>query len=262
MSDSHAPRRARRAKKAMTPPPAGSKAKGTASRKPRAINSGKGKGAASHGGNPYHNAEGHFTDRPHAVTPHGKPAESQDSAKARSPGPLRPRLTKVKAANGVKGSSPSHAEGKPSGAVAHSPAGHIRINHPHIFEGEVRQKKKNKKRAVGYHHRLGGVDPPTARVTAIVGPPDTRGVYRAEVEVFHAGTKSWIKKGDPSTFFPDSWSQGRVLSEIEGAFRNRVTTPGNSASYWEGHSPSGIRIGGYLDPAGGLDTAYPVDYGA
>jgi hypothetical protein len=62
------------------------------------------------------------------------------------------------------------------------------------------------------------------------------------------------QEGHPSTFFRDSWSRARVLIEIRGAFQNQILTEGN---YWEGISPSGVIIRGYLDNAGNINTAYP-----
>ncbi len=123
-----------------------------------------------------------------------------------------------------------------------------------MFQGEI----NNSGKAVGFHHRAGGVDPGSARMTQLVDSPNAQGVYTGRVEVFDSATNSWVPKKPMSSFYPDSWSQGRVLSEIEGAFGNRVTIPGRPANYWEGVSPSGVRIGGYLDSTGGINTAYPI----
>jgi len=71
-------------------------------------------------------------------------------------------------------------------------------------------------------------------------------------------TNTWVAKGPKSSFYPDNWSQGKVLSEIEGAFAKRIPTPGKPANYWEGVSPSGVRIGGYTDAAGDINTAFPI----
>ena len=69
---------------------------------------------------------------------------------------------------------------------------------------------------------------------------------------------TWVAKASPSTFFPKSWSRGKVVEQIRGAFRNQIPTPGKPANYWEGISPSGVRIGGYLDSAGKINTAFPI----
>jgi hypothetical protein len=59
---------------------------------------------------------------------------------------------------------------------------------------------------------------------------------------------------EPSTFFPDSWSRAQVVDEIREAFNNISFIGGN---YWEGVSPSGIKIGGYFDSTGDINTAFP-----
>jgi hypothetical protein len=127
----------------------------------------------------------------------------------------------------------------------------VRVNQGHVFHGEI-NKKGN---AVGYHHRPGGQDAPTARVTQIVDPPSAQGVYTGRVEVFNPATNTWVKKGPLSSFYPDAWTQDRVLFEIRGAYGTRNATKGN---YWEGTSPSGVRIGGYLNPDGSINTAFPI----
>ncbi|HBI44273.1 MAG TPA: hypothetical protein DDY78_15690 [Planctomycetales bacterium] len=127
----------------------------------------------------------------------------------------------------------------------------VDVNEEHIFEGKINRSG----RAVGFHHRAGGQNPPTARVARIVDPPNAQGLYRAEVEILDPATSSWVAKGSASTFFPDAWAQNQVLSEIDGAFGNPILTRGN---YWEGVTPSGLRIGGYLDAAGDINTAFPI----
>lgn len=125
------------------------------------------------------------------------------------------------------------------------------INETHIFEGEINERG----RAVGFHHRASGQDPPGARVVRIVDPPNAQGVYRAAVEIFNSDTNQWIWKGPLSSFFPDAWSPDEALSEIRTAFYNRIVTRGR---FWEGITDAGLRIGGYLDDAGDINTAFPI----
>lgn len=89
----------------------------------------------------------------------------------------------------------------------------------------------------------------------VIDRPNAQGIYRARVEIRDPTTGRWINKGQPSTFFPDGWSRIRVLAEIKGASRQRYLTRGR---YWEGRSPSGVRIGSYLDQAGAITTAFPI----
>jgi len=126
----------------------------------------------------------------------------------------------------------------------------VPVNEGYIFHGEISQRGN----AVGYHHRPGGQDVLTARTT-IVDPPNAQGVYTGRVEVIDPATNTWISKGPLSSFYPDNWTKERVILEIRGAYGTRSITRGN---YWEGTSPSGVRIGGYLNPAGGINTAFPI----
>jgi hypothetical protein len=92
-------------------------------------------------------------------------------------------------------------------------------------------------------------------VTQVLDPPNASGVYRARVEVLDPDRRVWVPKNAPSTFFPDDWTRERILAEIQGAFRARGRV---RDGYWEGKSPSGLRIGGYLDRDGAINTAFPI----
>lgn len=177
------------------------------------------------------------TQSGHATTP----------TKDANPAPVAQGHAATPPAGGANGAPP------PTPHTAHAQPDDVRINEDHIFKGEINPHGK----AVGYHHRPGGVDPPTARVATMVDPPDVHGVYRAEIQVFNPATGSWVAKKLPSTFYPDSWSGEQVLSEIQAAYRNRTAVPNKPANYWEGTSPSGITFAGYLDPAGILHSNYP-----
>jgi hypothetical protein len=125
------------------------------------------------------------------------------------------------------------------------------INVRHLFHGEINRRG----RAVGFHH-VGSIGHQgRARIVSIVDPADAQGVYRATVEVFDSSRGCWVAKGTPSTFFPDKWSRARVLNEVRSAFNNMVVRRGR---YWEGVGSGRVRIGGYLDDAGSINTAFPI----
>ena len=124
------------------------------------------------------------------------------------------------------------------------------MNVKHIFHGEINQIG----RAVGFHHRGSIGHQRYTRIRRITKPRNAQGVYEAEVELYDPNRGGWIIKPTRSTFFPDSWSRAQVLDEIRGAFNNRTFTSGKK---WNGISPSGLKIEGYLDNAGNINTAYP-----
>ncbi|WP_417120491.1 EndoU domain-containing protein [Pectobacterium cacticida] len=62
-------------------------------------------------------------------------------------------------------------------------------------------------------------------------------------------------KGRNLHFFPDSWSRQKVMSEIRDAYNNGTVSPNGK---WSGVSSSGVKIEGWLDKAGDINTAYPI----
>ena len=120
----------------------------------------------------------------------------------------------------------------------------------HIIDGEI---TKNGKGSAG-GHKVGE----NVRVTRIFKISDKNGVYQAKVEIYNPTKNIWQEKGAKTTMFPDDWSIEKTKWEINGAwnssdFRIDVTEKGIG---WEGTSPSGIKIEGYLNNKG--NTAYPV----
>lgn len=123
----------------------------------------------------------------------------------------------------------------------------------HVFRGEINRRG----RAVGFHHRPSGGD--NARVVpgteTVLGP---HGVYQAQVEIRDPITGQWVRKEAPSTFFPDDWPADRVLDEIGGAFDNAMKNKKMKGNKWQGTSPSGLKIEGYLDPDGSIPSTFPA----
>lgn len=127
----------------------------------------------------------------------------------------------------------------------------------HVLEGEI-----NGKRITGGHSRTAFESVPGSRVTW-EGLPDSRGVYRGSLE--RARTTSPVPATkDGHTFFPDDWDAQRIQREVDDAFSSsRIDppfVPGGNA-LWTGVSPGGVRIEGFVDSAGEIQTAYPVKLG-
>jgi hypothetical protein len=124
-----------------------------------------------------------------------------------------------------------------------------RIDVKHIFHGEINANGK----PVGFHHRGSIGHEGRARIVpGTESSPNSQGVYTAKVQIFKPSTGNWVTK--KSTFFPDSWSRAQVIAEIRGAFQNAHLIQGR---LWEGISPSGVRIQGYIEGRV-IKTAYPI----
>jgi RHS repeat-associated protein len=118
----------------------------------------------------------------------------------------------------------------------------------HVLSGELKANGS----VVGGHSKASGnvrVVPGTA------SQPNANGVYEAIIEVRDpSNPNSWVAKTNnngKSTMFPDSWSADRIKVEVDMAYKSR-TVIGNR---WEGVTPSGVKVRGYLAPK---TTVYPV----
>jgi hypothetical protein len=120
------------------------------------------------------------------------------------------------------------------------------VNLTHVFEGEINRRGE----PVGFHSRPGAQNPPDARVTRIVSPPNRQGVYVADVEIRN-GAGRWLRKR--STFYPDRMSRQQVIEAILHAFRQRT----NRGERFRGPSGHGFTIEGYFQN-GRINTAYPI----
>ena len=125
------------------------------------------------------------------------------------------------------------------------------INVEHVFHGEINRRG----RAVGFHHEASIGHQGKARVTQLTESVNSQGVYQGKVEIFDSNTGQWVAKGPESTFFPKSWNRAKVMSEIRGAYNNGTVLPNGK---WSGISPSGVKIEGWLNSAGNINTAYPI----
>ena len=91
--------------------------------------------------------------------------------------------------------------------------------------------------------------------------PDANGVYTAKVSMYHEDLKpingtGWKAKKKTSTFFPDSWDQNKVLTEISHAFESKTLKPGSSYRY-TGYTSEGIEIEMIIRDEK-IETAYPI----
>ncbi|MEB6478665.1 two-partner secretion domain-containing protein [Acinetobacter vivianii] len=117
----------------------------------------------------------------------------------------------------------------------------------HILSAEVKPNGS----VVGGHSTATG----NVKVLQVIGKPDKNGVYQARVAVSDKSGQ-YVNKtnnGGISTMFPDSWSADRLKVEVDAAYKNRQPVP-NKPNMWQGKTPSGVDVTGYLQPK---TTVYP-----
>ncbi|MGH2930116.1 MAG: EndoU domain-containing protein, partial [Solirubrobacteraceae bacterium] len=98
-------------------------------------------------------------------------------------------------------------------AIAALPA-EVRDLARHVLLGAFNRRG----RPIEFHHAPGGVCPPGRRIDQVVERfPD--GTYRAHVSFYHP-TRGWVRKADPHTMFPDTWSSEDVMRAGIDAYRS------------------------------------------
>ena len=124
----------------------------------------------------------------------------------------------------------------------------------HIINGEINAGG----RAVGGHSMLGG----NVRIDAYAAknPISPNGIRNVVISVYDPSTGTWIQKvdrfGEPqlTTLFPENWSKSRIIVEVDIAYKNRTRSLLDPRK-WEGRTPSGIKVEGYIAPN---TTVYPL----
>ena len=124
----------------------------------------------------------------------------------------------------------------------------------HIINGEINAGG----RAVGGHSMLGG----NVRIDAYAAKNriSPNGVRNVVISVYDPSTGTWIQKvdrfGEPqlTTLFPESWTESRIIVEVDIAYKNRTCSLLDPRK-WEGRTPSGIKVEGYIAPN---TTVYPL----
>lgn len=78
------------------------------------------------------------------------------------------------------------------------------------------------------------------------------------MEVLNLTTNVWKEKGSITTMFPDDWSVDKTKWEINGAWNSIdfMTKTTKRGIRWEGTSPSGVKIEGFLNKKG--TRAFPI----
>ena len=122
----------------------------------------------------------------------------------------------------------------------------------HIINGEINAGG----RAVGGHSMLGG----NVRIERLHSV-SSNGVRTADISVFDQNTNQWklkVKRDgitpQETTLFPESWTESRIIVEVDIAYKNRIISQ-TRRNIWEGTTPSGIKVEGYIAPN---TTVFPL----
>ena len=114
----------------------------------------------------------------------------------------------------------------------------------HIINGEINASGK----AVGGHSTAGVNN--NVKIDRLYSV-SSNGVRTADISIFDSNTNQWVQKvkrnGTPqrTTLFPESWTESRIKVEVDIAYKNRITSQ-TRFNMWEGITPSGIRVEGYI----------------
>ena len=122
----------------------------------------------------------------------------------------------------------------------------------HIINGEINARG----RAVGGHSTLGG----NVRIEHLHSV-SSNGVRTADISVFDQNTNQWklkVKRDgitpQETTLFPESWTESRIIVEVDIAYKNRIISQ-TRRNIWKGTTPSGIKVEGYIAPN---TTVFPL----
>jgi hypothetical protein len=109
----------------------------------------------------------------------------------------------------------------------------------HVLKGEINGSGS----AVGCHFK-GALDDGIARIrpgaTVTEGPND---MFKVHIDVKDVNG-NWIPKTAQSSFFPRTWTEQKILTEIQNAFNNKTFVSGNT---WKGLSSVGASADDVLE---------------
>ena len=124
----------------------------------------------------------------------------------------------------------------------------------HIINGEINARGF----AVGGHSTAGVNN--NVRIERLHSV-SSNGVRTADISVFDQNTNQWklkVKRDgitpQETTLFPENWSRSRIIVEVDIAYKNRTHSLLDPRK-WEGRTPSGIKVEGYIAPN---TTVYPL----
>lgn len=99
-------------------------------------------------------------------------------------------------------------------------------------------------------HLLSGI----VRIVEVIAENKTLGIKKCIIEAFNERTEKWIKKSEPSTFFPENWGLQKLVNECYIAFTNKIQMDENS---YRGKTSDNIEIE-FIIKNNELKTLYPI----
>lgn len=92
----------------------------------------------------------------------------------------------------------------------------VDMNFVNVFEHCIKGQIKNGK-VSGVHY----YDSDRVKILKILELNKLTGVWEAEIEFFDKKTNKWIKKDNPTTFFPKNWTMHQLFHECVYAVNNK-----------------------------------------
>jgi hypothetical protein len=128
----------------------------------------------------------------------------------------------------------------------------------HLYLGDIKNGKFS-----GIHH-IYALLKDRARLIEVINYPNRQGVWRGKLQLkdnrhFDNGKiNKWKSKSEISTFFPNQWSNVRLIEECIFAFENRELILRNQYSNkYKSNTKSGIEVIIFTDKDENLLTIYP-----
>ena len=84
-------------------------------------------------------------------------------------------------------------------------------------------------------------DKKKVRISELIEINKNTGVFSAYIEFYDYKTKKWLKKNAASTFFPENWDRGNILSECKYAVE-RVELPNDGNHKINSKTSNGIEV--------------------
>jgi len=95
--------------------------------------------------------------------------------------------------------------------------------------------KVDRKGVLGIHL----YNPDKIKIIEITKTKNGQGIWEAIIEVYNPNSGKWIKKDNPTTFFPENWNLQRLILECRRAFDERIKL---TDSKYIGKTQTGIPV--------------------